>query len=222
MLHFGGRIAFRMDVRDFFQLQSAFQRYGITVTASQIDKIVCVSEDFGKLRYTVVQLQHLFHLSGNLSEFPHYGEVLRFINRTLLPCKSQCQHGEHSYLTCKGFGGRHTYFRPYMNVRPRIRSARILEPIALQMPYINAPRLLASSMAASVSAVSPLCEMAITTSLLSITRVPVTKFRSILHFHRNAAETLYQMFAYKRSVPRRATSHNYKNVWQQADVPYNL
>ena len=41
-------------------------------------------------------------------------------------------------------------------------------------------------------------------------RITVAEFGSILHFHRNAAETLYQMFAYKRSVPRRATSHNYK------------
>ena len=39
----------------------------------------------------------------------------------------------------------------------------------IHISYINAPQLLASSTAASVSAVSPLCEMAITTSLLSIT-----------------------------------------------------
>ena len=39
----------------------------------------------------------------------------------------------------------------------------------LQIPYINAPRLFANSTAAKVSAVSPLWEIAITTSCPSIT-----------------------------------------------------
>ena len=40
----------------------------------------------------------------------------------------------------------------------------MLEPTTLQIPYTNAPFLFATSIAASVSAVSPLCDIAMTTS----------------------------------------------------------
>ena len=45
----------------------------------------------------------------------------------------------------------------------------MLEPMALHIPYINAPFSFASFIAARVSAVSPLCERAITTSFSVIT-----------------------------------------------------
>ena len=45
------------------------------------------------------------------------------------------------------------------------------DPTALQIPYTKAPFSRASSMAANVSAVSPDCEMAITTSLGLITEL---------------------------------------------------
>ena len=97
-----------------------------------------------------------------------------------------------------------------MNVRPRIRSARNTRTDSITDAIYKCTTAFGKFYGSQRIG----CLPALRNGNHHITtvnhRVPVTKFRSILHFHRNAAETLYQMFAYKRSVPRRATSHNYK------------
>jgi hypothetical protein len=52
---------------------------------------------------------------------------------------------------------------------PALEALAIEEPTTLQIPYTKAPFSLASFIAASVSAVSPDCEIAITISPLLIT-----------------------------------------------------
>ena len=60
-----------MDIRDFFQLQRTFQGYGIRISASQIDKVMRIREDLGKLCNAAIQFQHFFHLIRNAVQLLH-------------------------------------------------------------------------------------------------------------------------------------------------------
>ena len=77
-------------------------------------------------------------------------------------------------------------------------------PTTLTMASARWPRRLASRNAASVSAVSPDCEMAEQHGVFFERRVAVTKFVRELDFDRNVREFLDQIFADERRVPARA------------------
>ena len=113
-----------MDIRDFFQLQRTFQGYGIRVSASQIDKVMRIREDLGKLCNAAIQFQHFFHLIRNAVQLLHDGKELPLIYRILLLGKRQRQHGEHCHLSRKRFGGSHSDFGTYVDIRTRMRSPR--------------------------------------------------------------------------------------------------
>ena len=56
-------------------------------------------------------------------------------------------------------------------------------------------------MVAKVSAVSPDCEIAITTSVRTDYRISVAEFRGVFYFHRNVTETFYQQFSHQSGMP---------------------
>ena len=77
-------------------------------------------------------------------------------------------------------------------------------PTTLTMASARWPRRLASRNAASVSAVSPDCEMHQQHGVFFQRRVAVTKFVRELDLDRNLREFLDQIFADQRRVPARA------------------
>ena len=82
------------------------------------------------------------------------------------------------------------------------------EPIALTMLHIAAPLRLPSSMAASVSAVSPDCEMASTTLCFVEDRIAVTELGCDHHFDRDARDFFDQRFADHARICRGAAGRD--------------
>ena len=90
---------------------------------------------------------------------------------------------------------------PACVMRVPAASRVIMEPTTLQMASVFEPFCLASRCAASVSAVSPDCE--ITTVSVSSTddRIAVAELAAVVHFHRHARQLLDHELAGQRRVP---------------------
>ena len=77
-------------------------------------------------------------------------------------------------------------------------------PTTLTMASALCPRRLASRSAASVSAVSPDCEMTSSTVFFSMRTIAITKFVRELDLDRDLRQFLDEIFAHQRRVPARA------------------
>ena len=117
VFHFSGGITLCMDIRDFFQFQRPFQRYGIVVPSAQIDEVMGVGENFCKLSDTIVEFQHLFHFVWYPIQLAD--DLLQFFGRNAIFGMSQrkCQHGEYRNLSGECFGRCYTDFWPYVYER---------------------------------------------------------------------------------------------------------
>src|SRR5262249_5669145 len=71
VLHFASGIAFRVNVRNFLELEGAFESDRIVNAAAQIKKIGVTEEEFGEIFVEAgrVGLQNAFNLVRNLGEF---------------------------------------------------------------------------------------------------------------------------------------------------------
>ena len=206
-----------MDIRDFFQLQRTFQGYGIRISASQIDKVMRIREDLGKLCNAAIQFQHFFHLIRNAVQLLHDGKELPLIYRILLLGKRQRQHGEHCHLSRKRFGGSHSDFGTYVDIRTRMRSPRNRRTNRITDAIDKCPT--APRQFHSCQCIRRLATLRNRNHhiLTVYHRITVTEFRSILHFHRNAAKTFYQMFSDKRRMPGSTARHDDETFgYQQA------
>ena len=87
---------------------------------------------------------------------------------------------------------------------PPSSSRAIVEPTTFTMPSVRAPRRFASRIAASVSAVSPDCEITMHSVRLVDDRVAVAELRRVLDLDRDARELLDHVLADQRRVPARA------------------
>ena len=124
MLHLGSRIALSMNIRDFFQFQSAFQGYRIAESASQIQEIVGISKSASQIGHFLIRLQHFANQVRYLAEAFHYTNILIAFHRS--PCLGKCQgkHGEHGDLTSESFRRGDTNLWSYMDVGTRIGGSR--------------------------------------------------------------------------------------------------
>ena len=68
MLHFAGRIALGVDVRDLLQLQRAFERDRIVDAAAEIQEVAVMLQLARQLLDSVVQLQRLLDADRQLFE----------------------------------------------------------------------------------------------------------------------------------------------------------
>ena len=77
----------------------------------------------------------------------------------------------------------------------------IMEPTTLQMASVFEPFCLASRCAASVSAVSPDCEMTTVSMSGRNDGIAIAELAAVIHFDRNAGQLLDHEFARERRVP---------------------
>ena len=77
----------------------------------------------------------------------------------------------------------------------------IMEPTTLQMASVFEPFCLASRCAASVSAVSPDCEITTVSVFVGDDRIAIAELAAVIHFHRNARQLLDHELAGQRGVP---------------------
>ena len=68
MFHFGGRIAFRMNVADFLQLQRTFQRDREVVEPTKVQKVVEAKVLVGHFTDSVMALQSLADFVGHIAQ----------------------------------------------------------------------------------------------------------------------------------------------------------
>ncbi len=66
VFHLGCRVAFGMDIGDFFELEGAFEGDGIVVAAAQIDEVFAVGEHLGELVDVFVVLKCPLYFVGYL------------------------------------------------------------------------------------------------------------------------------------------------------------
>ena len=69
VFHFGGGIAFGMDVGYFFQFESAFECNGVVVATAKVDEVFAVGEHLGELVDVFVVFECPLHFVGDCLEF---------------------------------------------------------------------------------------------------------------------------------------------------------
>ena len=123
MLHLTGGVAFGVDVRNFLQLQSAFESDGIVNPAAEIEEIRVAEKLSAELFEFRIALENAFDLVRDARQLLHQsfcrgrGELaadLREIERR------EHQRGE---LSGESFGGGHPDFRAGVGVDGAIRLA---------------------------------------------------------------------------------------------------
>ena len=77
----------------------------------------------------------------------------------------------------------------------------IIEPTTLQIASVFEPFCFASRCAASVSAVSPDCEITTVSVFGGDDRIAIAELAAVIHFDRNARQLLDHEFAGQRGVP---------------------
>ena len=89
----------------------------------------------------------------------------------------------------------------------------IMEPTTLQMASVFEPFCLASRWAASVSAVSPDCEITTVSVSWSDDRIAVAELAAVVHFHGDAGQPLDHEFAGQRRMPAGAAGDDAAPGW---------
>ena len=159
MLHLAGRIAFGVNVGDFFQLQRAFQRDGIVNAASQEEEVVRAVIFLRQVFVLLVARRAVFELARNARELVQQLLRLFCVERAAHLREVYREEEQRGELRGEGLGRSDADLRPGMRVDgavwPRARSSSrrrcrcsVFEPLARD-----------SRCAAMVSAVSPDCVM---------------------------------------------------------------
>ena len=158
MFHFAGGISFGVNVGNFLQLQSAFQRDRIVNAAAEIEKIR-VAEKLPRqifVKSGLFGLQHRFDLVRDAREFLH--ERLRRFSRASFPRTwPRYAASSSSAVSCdvKAFVEATPISGPACVRIVPAASRVIIEPMTLQIASVGEPLIFASRCAARVSAVSP-------------------------------------------------------------------
>ena len=123
VLHLGGGVAFGMDITDFLELEGAFESRGEVIAASQVEEIVGVGENPGKMLDFIVEFQGFLDEFGEIAERLHgFGHIF------LADCMaeladSEGEHGQHGHLAGESLRGSHTDFGTDMDICPRVGGA---------------------------------------------------------------------------------------------------
>ena len=125
MLHFGSRIAFGVDVGNFFELQCTFQCDREVVAPTQIEGIshTGIADFLCDVFNFFFILQYPCNLTGNIFQFLHQLVVIGFGNGASAIAQIQCHEGQQSDLSCKGFSRGNADFGPGMDIRAGISHA---------------------------------------------------------------------------------------------------
>ena len=110
VFHFGGGVAFGVDVGDFFEFEGAFEGGGVVVAAPEVDEVAGVGEGFGKVGNGGGLLQDLGDVVGDVLEFAHEGGEAFVGDGAFFMGEGEGEHGEDGDLPCEGFGGGDAYF----------------------------------------------------------------------------------------------------------------
>ncbi len=78
MLHFGCRIAFGMDIGNFFQFECSFQGYRVIVSTAKIDEVLGIGKHRGEFGYSIVLVENRRNFGRDFGHLPQCFQVVFF------------------------------------------------------------------------------------------------------------------------------------------------
>ena len=204
MLHLAGRIAFGVDVGDLLQLQRAFQRDREVDAAAEKQKILsrvtAASRQAPRRSSSCDRI--VSSLPGNSQQLLHQASRLASSLIVSRACaRYMRQNEQRRQLRRERLGRGDADLRPGMRQSVPAASRVIMEPTTLQIASVFEPFCFASRCAASVSAVSPDCEIT-TVSVFGVDdRIAVAELAAVIDFDRDARQLLDHELAGQRRVP---------------------
>ncbi len=122
VLHFGGGVAFGMDVADFLELQGAFHGDRVAEVAAEVQEVVCLAERLRDFGDAVGELERF----GN--EVRKFREILDdvgagFKAEAALATEQERDHGEYGDLACERLGAGYTDFRACVQIDAAVACA---------------------------------------------------------------------------------------------------
>ena len=123
VFHFGGGVAFGVDVADFLELQGAFHGDRVAEVATEVQEVVRLAEglcDFGDA---------VGELEGLCDEIRKFRKVLDDVGACLeaeaaLAAEQEGYHGENGHLACERLGACDSDFRACVQVDAAVACAR--------------------------------------------------------------------------------------------------
>ena len=203
VLHFAGGIAFGVDVGDLLQLERAFER-DREMNAAAEEQEVGGAEQFARQLFVDAD-----RADSTVSSLPGMRSSSCTRQRDALSSRHAVglaqvhrQDEQRGQLAGERLGGGHADLRPGVRDRWCPAASRvIMEPTTLQMASVLEPFCLASRCAASVSAVSPDCEITTVSVSAADDGIAIAELAAVIHFHRNARQLLDHELAGQRGVP---------------------
>ena len=160
VLHLRRRVTLCVDIGYLLQFEGTLHRYGVVIAATEVDKVLGVRKGLGEVRDAFLLLEHAGDLIGDAAKLAHDTQVLLFAHRPFLLTDTKSEHGERGHLGGEGLGGRDAYLRTDVGIATAVGDTG--DGCTDDVTDANC-------IAASVSAVSPDWEIAMTTSSLLIT-----------------------------------------------------
>ena len=200
VLHFAGGIAFGVDVGDLLQLERAFERDGEMHAAAEEQEVGgAVQLACRALRTCASWESTVSSLPGRRTQFLHEAARLLFVEVAVGLAQVHGEDEERGQLAGEGLGGGDADFRTGVGIDGAGGLARDhgADHVA-DGERASSPLLLASRCAASVSAVSPDCEMT-TVSVSGVDDgVAIAELAAVIHFDGNARQLLDHELAGER------------------------
>ena len=207
VLHFGGRVAFGVDVADFLELQGAFHGDRVAEVAAEVQEVVCLAEclcDFGDAVRKLERLgDKIREIHDVLDDFG-----TGFKAESALTSEQKCNHGEHGHLACECLGASHTDFWAGVQVNATVactcnrRTHAVTDGergCALLLRFLQSGK--------RVCRFTGLADGEHERTRLD-NRVSVAEFRSVFDFDRNASQVFNHVFTHHAGVVACAASRN--------------
>ena len=205
VLHFGGGIAFGVDVTDFLEFQGAFHGHRVVEVAAQVQEVVRVHVLVRDTRNLVRKLERLFHKLGQVLHRLH-DVGARFKTEPALATQQKRNHGENGHLRGERLGARHADFRARMQVHAAIARAGDGRTHAVTDGKRGRSLLLGFLEGGQrVGGFARLANREDQRARLD-DGVPVAELRSVFDFHGHAREVFDHVFADHAGIVARAAS----------------
>ena len=155
-----------------------------------------------------IRLQHLADLHGNLAQTLHHLQIVEAVDGAFGLAHREGDHRQHGHLTRKSLRRGHTNLRTDVDIGTRIRRTGNAATDGIADTVDEGTMLLGQLHGGQrVGGLAALGDGNHHVTLAD-DRIPVAELRRILHLHRHATESFYQLLADESGVPRGSAGHD--------------
>ena len=209
VLHLGGRIAFRVDIADFLQLQRPFQGDRVVVATAQIQEVAGIGEYLGYLMdFLVAGVKQLFLFLRDVVQLLYQLLVLADVDGAAGFGDGERQHRQDGHLTRERLCGCHTNLRTYVDVASGLGGTRNGGSDGIADTEDECSLFLGQLH--SCQCVGGLSRLGYGDDHVLVVDygIAVAELRGIFHLHGNLAEVLQQLLANQSGVPACSAGHD--------------